>query len=194
VSQIAFPAGAKIRRVSWSLDRPAQVNRSAYTGARRVVANPWHGKWSARVELSTIVGEGNVRPWRAFLAKLKGQINTFGLTATEGPQHAAANPTLASAAAQGATSVTLASSPPLTAGMFATFVYASGNNQLVQLTADIAAGVISFEPPLREAYSAGWTVETKVPWALVALTDSVVGWSVDAGQLYGISFDVEEAF
>jgi hypothetical protein len=81
VSQIAFPAGAKIRRVSWSLDRPAQVNRSAYTGARRVVANPWHGKWSARVELSTIVGEGNVRPWRAFLAKLKGQINTFGLTA-----------------------------------------------------------------------------------------------------------------
>lgn len=194
MANLTLPAGAKIRRIQWTLDRPAQVNRSAYTGARRVVANPWHGKWSARVELSTIVGEANVRPWRAFLAKLKGQINTFSLPATEAPQHAAANPTLASAAAQGATSVTLASSPPLTAGMFATFVYPSGNHQLVQLTADIAAGVISFEPPLREAYSAGWAIGTQVPWAMVALADSVVGWSVDAGQQYGISFDVEEAF
>ena len=88
MSVIAFPYFAKIRSIDWTLDRPAQVNVSGYTGARGVVANPWHGKWRARVQLSTLVGtEVTTRWWRSFFAKLKGQINTTWLPATEGPQY-----------------------------------------------------------------------------------------------------------
>lgn len=107
---IAMPGSVRIRHIEWSLDRPAQVNRSPYTGARKVVANPWHGMWRARVDLAPIVGEGNVRAWRAFLGKLKGQINSFYLPATEGPQHLLGSQTASAGAAQGATSITLANS------------------------------------------------------------------------------------
>jgi hypothetical protein len=189
VSVIPFPAAAKIRRIQWSLDRPAQVNRSAYTGARRVVANPWHGKWSARVELSTIVGEANVLAWRGFLALLKGQINTFQLPATEGPQNGNSGVTVSVSAAQGATSVTLAGAATnLTTGQFITI-----NGQLLLVT-NGGASTIQFEPPLRAAAPATTGVETARPYATVALSDSAFAWSVDPGKQYGISFDVEEAF
>lgn len=317
---VAMPASVRVQRVRWQLDRPAQVNRSAYTGARRVVANPWHGKWSASAEIVPIVGEANVRAWRAFLASLKGQINTFQLPATEGPQYVGSNPTAGASAAQGATSITLSSTitfpganlvgdpgfdsavfwtgatggwsvsgskavgtavngylfksaatvvgvyqysfdivtrsagsvrcyegttavfsgsgsavgtftgtftastggeyglnsndgftgtvdnfslklgtvsgvPPLTAGMMVTVTLPSGNKQLVMLTADVTVGgVITFEPPLREAISSGAAIEALSPYALVALADSSFGWSVDPGTLYGISFNADEAF
>lgn len=192
---IAMPASARIRQVRWSLDRPAQVNRSAYSGARRVVANPWHGKWTAQVELAPIVGEANVRAWRSFLASLKGQINTFKLPATEGPQYLGSDATASAGAAQGATSITLSGVRPLPAGMMVTVSLPSGNKQLVVLTADIStAGVITFEPPLREAISIGAVIEAVKPYAHVALADSAFEWSVDPGTQYGIGFNVEEAF
>lgn len=356
---IALPPSVRIRHIEWSLDRPAQINRSPYSGARKVVANPWHGRWTARVELAPIIGEANVRAWRGFLASLKGQINTFLVPAIEGPQHAlgtvfpaisnvsgttvtaiggslytiektggvtatydaaavsasgfsgnfslqmrqtvgnsgpfigvSANPTAANGAiidrswqlfstgtlwrmfesgtlqggslaasayafiwrtgstvgygrgatlaaaqaapdrtvtdtsslfldcslpntsdkievlfsgtqnlptasagaAQGATSIALSGAPAMTQGMLATVSLPSGNKQLVMLTADLAGSTITFEPPLREAISTGAQVDTMSPGAQVALADSAFSWSVDQGQLYGISFGVEEAF
>lgn len=84
---IAFPAGARIRRIAWSLDRPSQVNRSRWTGTEQVVSTAWHSRWRAEVELAPIVGEANVLAWRAFLAQLKGRVNRFRLPAVEGAQH-----------------------------------------------------------------------------------------------------------
>lgn len=107
MANIPLPSSVRIRRVEWRLDRPGQANVSAWTGKRTVVSNPWHGKWSAQVELAPIIGEANVRAWRATLAKLKGVINTLQLPATEGPQHAGGSPGIAANAAQGATSLTL---------------------------------------------------------------------------------------
>lgn len=110
-----------IREISWTLDQPAQVNRSAYTGARSVAANPWHGKWSAKVTLATMQGEASFLAARAFFASLQGQVNTFALPATEGPQYVGINYPVIDAAAQGATTLALGNlgSELVTNGTFA---------------------------------------------------------------------------
>lgn len=188
MTAIPLPSSVRIRHVEWSLDRPAQVNRSPYTAKRTVVAEPWHGLWRGKVELAPIIGETNFRPWRAFLAKLQGQINTFQLPATEGPQNSNVGVTVSSTAAQGAKTMSISgAATPLLAGQYFTV-----NHQLCCCTADQSGAVLSFEPPLRQQATAGTVVVTSRPYALVALDDSAFAWSVDPGTLYGLQFGVEE--
>ena len=194
MSIIALPSALRLRHFELELDRPAQANVSAYTGARKVVANPWHGKWRAKVDFAFIQGEASFRPWRAFFALLKGQVNTFQLLTTEGAQHGGSNPTLTSNAAQGATTAVLTGAAALTAGMYATFPLPSGNKQMVMLTLDISGSTITFEPPLREAVASSTTIETMNPYVLVALADSRVRYTLDPARLYNVSLDLEEAF
>jgi hypothetical protein len=178
----------RIRRIEWELDRPAQMNVSAYTGRSKVVANPWHGKWRAKVEMAPIVREENIRPWRAFFAKLRGQVNTFRLPATEGKQNSNNGVEVASTAAANATSITITGAgSPLFAGQRVTV-----NGQLLQLT-DVSGNTLTFEPPLRAEAEAGTTVVTSEPYALVRLSASAWGEAVDVGQVYGFAFDAEEA-
>jgi hypothetical protein len=189
-----MPATVRLRHIEWQLDRPAQINVSAYTGSRKVVANPWHGKWTAKVQLAAIQGEANVLTWRSFFAKLKGSINTFQLPATEAAQHGSGTSTVSSGGAQGATTMVLNNTPPLVAGMMATVTLPSGNKQLLLLTADISGSTITFEPPMRETASVGAVVDSVNPFALVCLSDSSFGWSLDPARMYNIGFDVVEAF
>lgn len=200
---IALPSTTRFaKRVTWTLDRPAQVNRSAYSGKRQVVATPWQARWTAVVEMVPIIGEANVRTWRSFLARLKGPVNTFRLPATEGAQTAIAQATVATTAAAGSTSLVLANSTsPGAAIALLDGHMVTVNDQLLQLTADGAfnAGTgqttISFEGPLRAAANAGTAVETRNPTALVALADSKSGWAVDPGKIYGLSqLVVEEVY
>jgi hypothetical protein len=133
---ITMPASVRIQRIDWRLDRPAQVNRSAYTGARQVVGQPGQARWSASVALSPIIGETNVLAWRAFLAKLKGQINTFRLIAVEGSQ--TGSTPLSGGASAGAVTLTSYGWLPASSG---TVLLAAGrmltiSDQLVVLTAD----------------------------------------------------------
>jgi hypothetical protein len=196
MATIALPASVKIRSISWTLDRPAQVNRSAYTGVRRVVANPWHGIWKAQVQLAPILGESNVLAWRAFLASLKGQINNFHLPATEGPQNSNTGVTVYTTAAAGLNHIQLAGiTTALAPGQMITV-----NGQLLMIvsvnaldTSTHTQGISQFEPALRAAATTGTPVATANPYALVALADSAFQWSVDPGKQYGISFSVEEA-
>ena len=74
---ITAPAFA-LKQVDWTLDRPAQINRSAYTGTRTVVANPWHGIWRAKVTLRTEQGEAAIRTLRGFFARNGAGVGTFG--------------------------------------------------------------------------------------------------------------------
>lgn len=97
----------RIRQIQWTLDRPAQVNRSAYTGVRRVMANPWHGMWKAQVDLATEQSEANFLYLRSFFTQLRGQTNTFQLPSTEGSQYTGSNQPLIDAVAQGANQAAL---------------------------------------------------------------------------------------
>lgn len=181
--------------VAWTLDRPAQVNRSEYSGRRQVVANPWHGRWSAKVQLAPIVGQDNVLAWRAFLAALRGQVNSFRLPVSEGNQNANSGVTVDSTVAAGASELTMAgAATALKPGQWITV-----NDQALMLTsvgALVSGGrqILTFEPSLRAQANAGAAIETANPWALVTLASSRTGWSVGPGQLYGIELDVEEAF
>ena len=178
----------RIRSIRWDLDRPAQSNISGWTGKRTATTNPWHSRRYAHVELAPVVGEANIRAMRSFLARCKGSLNTFRLYATEGAQNANSGVT-ASAAAAGATSLTLAGyTTPLLDGQMLTI-----NGQLLEATANQAGAVVSFDTKLRKAVTAGTKVVTARPYALVYMAGSRLGYSVDAGQLYGVSFDVEEA-
>lgn len=181
--------------IAWQLDRPAQINVSGYTGRRQVVANPWHGKWRAKVELAPIVGENNVLAWRAFLAALRGQINTFRLPMAEGPQNNNSGVTVESGHAAGTNTIILANlSTALEPGQFVQIGDLS--LCLTSVGAWVAGGrqAITFEPPMRLPVVAGMPAETANPACHVALASSSTGWSVDKGKVYGISLEVEEAY
>jgi hypothetical protein len=178
-----------IRSIDWDLDQPGDSNESAWTGTDTTVTNPWHGKWSAKVQLAPILGEANVRSVRSFLARCRGKLNVFRLYATEGPQNANSGVTLSANVAANARSVSITgATTQLKDGQFITI-----NGQLLQVVADQSESLVTFEPMLRAAATAGTIVVTSRPYALVKMTASSNGWGVDAGQQYGISFDVTEA-
>lgn len=160
---IERPNAFRVKNIEWRLDRPAQVNRSTYTGARRVVTQPGHARWSATVTLAPIVGQGNVLTMRAFLAKLRGQINTFRLPAVEADQFSPpTTSTVLSDRAAGVTSFTIVGpigAPQLVAG---TTIGILG--YLYTLTVDTTAGggadqrVITITPGLVESVPNGTPV------------------------------------
>jgi len=185
-----LPSGTKLRSISWRLQQPAQVNRSGYTGGRRVVGLPGGSRWSATVDFVPFTSDESVRAWRGFLASLEGQVHTFYLPAPAA-QHAGDNPTATVTA--GSSTATLSASIGLKAGHFLTFTLASGRRQMVVLTADMVGGLATFRPPLREG--ATGVVETKAPYAQVALTEDTVSWSALPARMYELpSIEVEEAF
>lgn len=178
-----------IKQIEWSLDRPAQVNRSEWTGKRTVMADPWHGKWRARAELASVQGEAGVRALRAFLVALKGTVNTFRLYATIEAQNANTGVTVNTTAAAGATSLIITgASTALLAGQYFTV-----NGQLCCCTAAQSGSTLTFQPPLRVQATSTTKVVTARPYALVALTDSRVGWSIGQARMHSITIDVEEA-
>lgn len=188
MATITFPSPARIKAIQWSLDRPAQISVSGYTGRRKVVANPWHGKWTASVELAAM-DVAAARSWRSFLAALKGQINNFKLPASEEvAQNANSGVTVSVAGVQGATSFTITgAATAMLVGQMMTV-----NDQLLMITG-VTGSTLTFEPPLRAAAAVGAAVETSRPYALMAMSSSTYSWSADLGPIYSFAFDAEES-
>lgn len=185
--------GFGIKSVSWSFDQPAQVNSSGWSGKRTVVSNPWHGKWSAKVDLASQQGDGAFRAARAFFTQLKGQVNTFHLPAVEAPQNSNTGVTVATTAAQGDSSLDLTGlTDALVIGNMITVA-----GQLLSLTSVGALSTgdqtVGFMPALRASVTSGTDAQTAKPYALVALTDSSFTWDIGSWRRYGLSFMVEEA-
>lgn len=196
---ISVPAGADCSDVEWSLDTPAQVNRSAWSGARKVIGLPGAERWFATSALTPVSTETDERPLRAFILACRGPANTFRLPAACS-QRSGTNPTVRTGANAGRT-LPLQGLPPsttvLVAGQFMTVPLPSGHERLVCLTADLASngagqGTATFSPMLGEVPTAGATVETIAPWALMALTNSRQGWKTEGGQT-AFMIEAEEA-
>ena len=185
--------GFGISAISATLDQPAQVNRSAYTGVRSVASIPWHGKWSFKVQLAVKQGDVNFRATRAFFTGLQGPVNNFHLPAVEQAQNANSGVTLSASASQGATSLALTGlGTALVAGSMATIA-----GQLLSITSagalSGATQTINFQPALRAAAASGASIETAKPYALVALTGSTFSWDIAQWRQYGMMFEAEEA-
>lgn len=199
MAEIPFPATANVVNFSPSLDERLQVNTSEWTGARKVSTLPGAQKWSAKFSPHQLLAAASRKEWRAFLIALRGQVNSFRLPVCQ-RQHEGANPVVASGANAGAT-LPLGGMPGsakfLDAGDYLTVPLPSGHNRLVMLTADLianssGAGVAQFRPFLNEVPVAATSVESKDPFAQMALTQATNGWTEDRGAM-GIAFSVEEA-
>lgn len=198
---IPFPTNVGIKRIQWTPPDPiVQVNRSGWTNHRQVVQQPGSPMWMASFELAPIIGEINVRAWRAFRAKLLGPINTFRLVATETNQHPHGEGKVATnfhgvlGRVLRSTGWPGGAAPTLFAGQMFTI-----NDELKILTqdaVDLGGGGrdLYFEPALRKPLENGTPIVTVRPACLVSRTPGGAGWSVDPGQMYGISYEVEEAF
>lgn len=197
---IAMP-DHRFHTVQWSLTQPAQVNRSEWTGRRQVMQLPGAATWAVSAEHIPIFGEDGTRPWRAFLARMRGPVNKTRFYATGLAQRAGVNPAVTSGAA-GSFAIGLSGLPlnatVLPAGAFVTLIYAGGDEQLLQLAAPLTSngsgvGSAATEPMLRRS-AVGATIETIRPWCLVALDDTTTSITVERGHQFSLSIQATEAF
>jgi hypothetical protein len=187
--------------LSWpKLRTPTQVNRSSWTGRRKVIGLPGTELWTGAFAIGDIATEEEEQPWRAFLFGLGGPANWFRwpLPCNE---HAGAKPTVDTGAGN-------AYSLPLTgmqvstliakAGQYMTIPLPSGHKRAVCLMADLLTdssgdATAQFRPALNEVPVAGVTVETKYPYIPMSPVEDELGLSGAEG-VSGAEFEVEEAF
>lgn len=199
MSEITVPDTDLLILDGLSLLTPAQVNRSKWTGRRKVVGLSGAETWRGRATIDVLATENDEQPWRAFLFGLAGQANWFRWLLPCNI-HIGAKPTVASGATDGYTlplTGMQASTRILRAGQFMTVPLPNGHSRAVCLTADLIANgsgnaTAAFRPALNEVPTLGATVETANPFIPMAATDPEQGMGTDNG-VSGSSFDVEES-
>jgi hypothetical protein len=178
---------------------PSQVNRSVWTGKRKVVGLPGGENWTGSLIVPDIATEIEERKWRAFLIALRGPQNWFRWYLPCN-RHYGPKPRVNAATADGY-SLPLdgmaASTRILSAGQFMTVPLPSGHNRLVCLAEDLVTNgsgqaTAVFGPALGEVPANNAEVETGKPWIPLALTRPDVGLAY-ADAIAGLEFDVEEA-
>ncbi|MFN3474090.1 MAG: hypothetical protein ACK4ZW_08600 [Blastomonas sp.] len=178
---------------------PSQVNRSAWTGRRKVVGLPGAESWTASLTVPDIATEIEERKWRAFLIGLKGPQNWFRWYLPCN-RHYGPKPRVNAASADGY-SLPLdgmaVSTRILSAGQFMTVPLPSGHSRLICLAQDLVTNssgeaTAAFGPALHEVPADNAEVETGNPWIPLALTSPNVGISY-SDSVAGLQLDVEEA-
>ena len=193
MSEIAIPDPDELILGDLRLRAPAQVNRSTWSGRRKVVGLSGTEVWTGQAGIDLITTEEEERPWRAFLFSLKGPVNWFRWPLPCG-SHIGPKPTVAAGASNG---YTLPLTGMLRAGQFMTVPLPSGHARAVCLVSDLRAdatgnATAQFEPALNEIPAEGATVETVDPYIPMSLVDPTQGFGL-ANGVSGTSFDVEEA-
>lgn len=199
MAEVALPPGDALTIDSYDVTSPAQVNRSAWTGTRKVVGLPGAEQWTASISIGDLATEIGERPWRAFLFGLRGVANWFRLPLPCQP-HVGNMPTVRTGAGSGYTlplAGLAASTTVLTAGQFMTVPLPSGRWRTVCLRQDLVTNgqgqaTASFDQALTEIPTAGVTVESKNPFLPMSLAVATAGLSLSQG-VAGRSFDLEEA-
>lgn len=189
---IAVPDDSLLVDVNVFLLEPDQVNRSEWTGRRKVTGLPGPERWSATCRLRPRWTEKAKRPWRAFAAALRGQRNRFNLRVLC-CQRIGVNPTVAAGAGNGTTLPLTGMTPNsffLQAGQYMTVPFPSGHARLVMLTENLEVdgagnGLARFVPELNEIPAFGAEVETRDPYLPVNSTEAQFGWENARGMMTG---------
>lgn len=199
MSEITVPDPANLLLESLTLLTPSQVNRSEWTGKRKVVGLPGAELWRGKATIDTMATEAEERPWRAFLLALRGPENWFRWP-LPCHRHIGPKPTVDTGATDGY-SLPLKGIQPnariLEAGQYMTVPLPSGYSRAVCLTAELRAdgsgqAIAYFEPALGEVPAEDAEVETVDPYIAMALVSPEQGFTLSNG-VSGSSFDVEEA-
>lgn len=199
MSEILVPDARELQLTNLDFNSPSQVNRSAWTGRRKVIGLAGTETWQGTASVSLIATEAEERQWRAFLFGLKGPENWFRWPLPRN-SHIGAKPKVASGAGDGY-SLPLTGMQPntriLQAGQFITVPLPSGHARSLCLMADLrtdASGnaTATFEPALNEAPTQGATVETVAPYVPMSPVDPTVSLNTVEG-VSSFSIAVEEA-
>lgn len=197
--EIIVPDYDELQVIELDFDEPAQVNRSAWTGTRKVVGLPGASLWTGQIAVENIATEAEERQWRAFLARLRGVQNWFKAY-LPCQSHVGPMPTVDTGASNGYTLPLTGMSPSTTileAGQHLSVPLPSGHVRAVRLTADLvtdSAGkaIAQFGPALNEVPTLGATVETANPYVRVAASQSRNPIPQTNG-VSGFALDVEES-
>lgn len=199
MAEITVPDPDELLLDRLTLVTPSQVNRSTWTGRRKVIGLSGTERWTGAVSIADIATEIDDRRWRAFLFALGGPENWFRWP-LPCQTHIGPRPVVASGAGNGYTLPLEGMQPNaliLRAGQFLAVPLPSGHVRAACLTADLRAdgsgeATASFRPALNETPATGATVETTDPYIPMAPTEGNLGLSLDNG-ISGTSFEVEEA-
>lgn len=199
MTEIALPDPAELLVSGPKLSSPAQVNRSVWTGRRKVIGLAGTQVWQASVAIADLATEEAERPWRAFLFGLEGPQNSFRLPLPCN-QHIGPKPRVNAATTSGNTLPLDGMQPStliLPAGSYMTVPLPSGHARAVCLIADLrtnASGqaTATFAPELGEVPADNAVVETAAPYIPMSPTESLMGLDTSQG-VSGTAFDVEEA-
>lgn len=199
MAEITIPDSDELLQDGLFLSSPTQVNRSLWTGRRKVMGLAGAETWRGSVTLDTIATENDERDWRAFLFGLKGPQNWFRWLLPCN-QHIGPKPTVAAGAGNGYTlplEGMQSDARILKAGQYMTVPLPSGHARAVCLLQDLrtdASGnaTATFEPALNETPTLGATVETTDPYIPMSPVEGSMGLALSNG-VSGTSFDVEEA-
>lgn len=193
MANITIPATLLVEAVSPRLVSPAQQNRSAWTGASKILGLPGNEYWTAHASFRTLATETGIRAARAFFFALRGKVNTCDLPATPTQQFATGTtqPTISSGGAAGARTATFSSVTNVINGMFATITLPSGHKRLI-VPISKAGSVVTFEPSMPESAAGGAAVEIIRPTMRVRLANSEFQYD-DANGVVTFSAEFEEA-
>lgn len=195
-SNVRFESVEKVQ-----LLRGGATLRSRYSGKRQTIAFPF-ALWVMEGKLIPMEGL-EAAEWRAFMAQLEGEQNTFQLvvpgvtTPLSGYVGATATNSTAIAARAKSMAVTgTASATLLKKGDYFTF-----NNELKIATADcilsgVGAGTLAFEPGIRTAVAAAGTpLVLNSPYCVMSLqSNEGAAWSLSKPTRHGINLRAIEAF
>jgi len=179
---------------------PSQVNRSRWTGRRKVVGLPGAETWRGTVQIGPLVTEAEERVWRKFLLGLRGQQNVFHWPLPRNP-HIGAKPVVASGAVPGYTLPLQGMQPNariVRAGQYMTIPLPSGHYRTVCLMDDLVSNAsgqatATFEPAITELPALAAVVETVNPFIPMSVaSDEPLGFVHD-DAIGIVSFEVEEA-
>lgn len=182
--------------VVWKLRQPSQANRSEFTGARRVTILAESPRWTAQVKYPPIIGDRQMRPWRAALAMMQGRAGTFRLPAFEEVQRSAYSAGVEiDGDGQIGSVVATRGWVPGVAALIGWFVeIGDGLHQVVKQSIANADGKMLLTViPYVAGRPDGTKIEAAVPCGLMSLSDDEAGWTVGPGQKYDIAFNCEEA-
>lgn len=199
MTEITVPLPQELLLDQLDLSSPSQVNRSTWTGRRKVIGLSGVETWTGRVSIADIATEEDERQWRAFLFALGGPANSFRWPLPCN-QHIGPKPVIATGASNGYTLPLEGMQPNvriLKAGQFMSVPLPSGHVRAVCLTADLradasGAGEAAFRPGLNETPTVGATVETADPYIPMSPTGSVIGIATSNG-VSATAFEVEES-
>ena len=199
MAEITVPLPDELRLDNLELSSPAQVNRSIWTGRRKVVGLSGTAVWRGSVSITDIATEEEERQWRAFIFALEGPQNSFRWPLPRNV-HIGPRPLVNAASSDGNTLPLDGMTPNariLRAGQFITVPLPSGHARAVCLTADLVTNgsgqaTATFKPALNEVPANNAAVETVAPYIPMSPVEPVMGLASSQG-ISATGFQVEEA-